>query len=101
MHYLFNQIFVKVLKIANYYDKIDIQIINERVSYMSNRERAINIINNMDDSKIIFVLNILDGINGLISHSDEYDLELAKDGEIDNDEEYTSEEVYKILGIER
>ena len=31
--------------------------------------------------------------------SDEYDLMLAQDGEVDNDEEYTSEEVYKILDI--
>ena len=31
--------------------------------------------------------------------SDEYDLELALDSEIDNDEEYTSEEVRQILGL--
>ena len=68
---------------------------------MSNREKVINIINNMDDSRLLFVLNILDGINGLTSQSDAYDLELVKDGEIDNDEEYTSEEVYKILGIKK
>lgn len=66
---------------------------------MSNRERAINLINQMDDGKILFVINILEGINGLTEKSDEYDLELALDGEIDNDEEYTSEEVKEILGL--
>ena len=66
---------------------------------MSNRERAIDLINKMDDIKILFVINILEGINGLTEKSDEYDLELALDGEIDNDEEYTSEEVKKILGL--
>lgn len=66
---------------------------------MSNRERAINLISQMDDGKILFVINILEGINGLTEKSDEYDLELALDGEIDNDEEYTSEEVKEILGL--
>ena len=64
---------------------------------MSNKERAIDLINKMDDGKILFVINILEGINGLTEKSDEYDLMLAKDSEIDNDEEYTSEEVRSIL----
>lgn len=66
---------------------------------MSNRERAINLINQMDDGKILFVIDILEGINGLMEKSDAYDLELAMDGEVDNDEEYTSDEVRKILGL--
>ena len=66
---------------------------------MSNRERAINLINQMDDGKILFVINILEGINGLTEKSDAYDLELAMDSEVDNDEEYTSDEVRKILGL--
>lgn len=66
---------------------------------MSNRERAISLINQMDDEKILFIINILEGINGLTEKSDEYDLELALDSEIDNDEEYTSEEVRQILGL--
>lgn len=66
---------------------------------MSNRERAIDLINQMDDGKILFVINILEGINGLTEKSDEYDLKLAMDSEIDNDEEYTSEEVRSILGL--
>ena len=66
---------------------------------MSNRERAISLINQMDDEKILFIINILEGINGLMEKSDEYDLELALDSEIDNDEEYTSEEVRQILGL--
>ena len=37
--------------------------------------------------------------NPISQSSDEYDLELAMDGEIDNDEEYTSDEVRKILGF--
>lgn len=53
----------------------------------------------MDDSKILFLINIIEGINGLTEKSDEYDLELARDGEVDNDEEYTSEEVRSILGL--
>ncbi len=68
---------------------------------MSNRERAISLINQMDDEKILFIINILEGINGLTEKSDEYDLELALDSEIDNDEEYTSEEVRQILGLTR
>ena len=66
---------------------------------MSNKERAIDLINKMDDGKILFVINILEGINGLTEKSDEYDLMLAMDSEIDNDEEYTSEEVRSILGL--
>ncbi len=66
---------------------------------MSNRERAISLINQMDDEKILFIINILEGINGLTEKSDEYDLELALDSEVDNDEEYTSEEVRQILGL--
>ena len=68
---------------------------------MSNRERAISLINQMDDEKVLFIINIIEGINGLTEKSDEYDLELALDSEIDNDEEYTSEEVYSILGIDK
>ena len=38
--------------------------------------------------------------DNLISQSsDEYDLELTMDSEVDNDEEYTSDEVRKILGL--
>ena len=66
---------------------------------MSNRERAISLINQMDDEKVLFIINIIEGINGLTEKSDEYDLELALDSEIDNDEEYTSEEVRQILGL--
>lgn len=66
---------------------------------MSNRERAINLINQMDDGKILFVIDILEGINGLMEKSDAYDLELAMDSEVDNDKEYTSDEVRKILGL--
>ena len=66
---------------------------------MSNRERAIDLLNQMDDGKILFVINILEGINGLTEKSDEYDLKLAMDSEIDNDEEYTAEEVRSILGL--
>ncbi len=66
---------------------------------MSNKERAIDLISQMDDGKILFVINILEGINGLSEKSDEYDLKLAADSEIDNDEEYTSEEVRSILGL--
>ena len=66
---------------------------------MSNRERAISLIKQMDDEKVLFIINIIEGINGLTEKSDEYDLELALDSEIDNDEEYTSEEVRQILGL--
>ena len=71
------------------------------VIIMSNKEKAISLINNMDDGKILFVINILEGINGLMEKSDKYDLELALDGEIDNDEEYSSEEVKRILGLNK
>lgn len=34
-----------------------------------------------------------------LGKSDEYDLQMALDSEVDNDQEYTSEEVLKILGL--
>ena len=37
--------------------------------------------------------------NPISQSSDAYDLELAIDSEVDNDEEYTSDEVRKILGL--
>ena len=37
--------------------------------------------------------------NPIRQSSDACDLELAIDGEIDNDEEYTSDEVREILGL--
>ena len=37
--------------------------------------------------------------NPINQSSDAYDLELAIDSEIDNDENYTSDEVRKILGL--
>lgn len=37
--------------------------------------------------------------NPINQSSDAYDLELAIDSEIDNDENYTSDEVWKILGL--
>lgn len=66
---------------------------------MSNKEYAMNLIDNMSDKQLIFIINILEGINGLTNKSDEYDLKMALDSEIDNEEEYTSEEVNKILGL--
>lgn len=66
---------------------------------MSNREYAIQLIDNMPDNQLIFVINILESINGLTNKSDEYDLKMALDSDIDNDEEYTSDEVNKILGL--
>lgn len=66
---------------------------------MSNREYAIQLIDNIPDNQLFFVINILEGIKGLTNKSDEYDLKMALDSEIDNDEEYTSDEVNKILGL--
>lgn len=66
---------------------------------MSIREYAINLIDNMPDNQLIFIINILEGINGLTNKADEYDLQMALDSEFDNDEEYTDEEVNKILGL--
>ena len=37
--------------------------------------------------------------NPIRQSSDAYDLELATDSEIDNDEEYTSDKIRKILGL--
>lgn len=67
---------------------------------MSNREYAINLIDNIPESKLIFVIKILEGLKGLINKSDEYDLQMVLDSQIDNDEEYTSEQVNKILGLD-
>lgn len=66
---------------------------------MSNKEYAMNLIDKMSDRQLIFVINILEGINGLTNKSDEYDLQMALDSEIDNDEEYTADEFNKILGL--
>ena len=66
---------------------------------VSNRERVIDMIDHMDEKQIILVINLLESINALTNRSDEYDLELVEEGKIDNEQEYTSEEVHRILGF--
>ncbi len=46
-----------------------------------------------------YIMNLIENINDLTNKSDDYDLKMALDSEIDNDEEYTSDEVNKILGL--
>lgn len=65
---------------------------------MSNREYVQTLIDAMDENQLQYVISILDGINGLMKTSDAYDLALALDSEEDNDEEYTLDEVNRILG---
>lgn len=67
---------------------------------MSNKEHALELIDDMSEEQLLFVVNILEGIKGLVHKSDDFDLQLVRDGEVDNDEEYTLEEVNKILGLQ-
>ena len=46
---------------------------------MSNREYTRSLIDNMPDNQLPFIINIIEGINGFLNKSDEYDLELALD----------------------
>ena len=66
---------------------------------MSNREYAINLIEDIPENKLIFIINILEGLKGLTNKSDDYDVQMVLDSQIDNDEEYTSEQVNQILGL--
>ena len=67
---------------------------------MSNREYAINLIEDIPENKLIFIINILEGLKGLTNKSDEYDLQMVLDSQCDNDEEYTAEQVNQILGLD-
>ena len=66
---------------------------------MSNREYAINLIEDIPENKLIFIINILEGLKGLTNKSDDYDVQMVLDRQIDNDEEYTSEQANQILGL--
>lgn len=67
---------------------------------MSNREYAINLIEDIPENKLIFIINILEGLKGLTNKSDDFDIQMVLDSQIDNDEEYTSEQVNQILGLD-
>lgn len=70
---------------------------------MSNRERVIQLIDDIPEYKLLFVVNILEGLKGYAGESiqpDEWDLEMIAEAEKNNDGETMSlEEVCKELDI--
>lgn len=70
---------------------------------MSNREIAINIINEIPEYKLNYVIDILKGIKNLIVEEvepDEWDLKMIAEAEAENDgTTYTLDEVLKECGL--
>lgn len=69
---------------------------------MSNREMVIQLLNNIPDSKLVYILDILKGIKGLSDNlieevePDEWDLKMIAEAEAENDgTTYTLDEVLK------
>ena len=69
---------------------------------MSNREMVIQLLNNIPDSKLVYILDILKGIKGLSDNlieevePDEWDLKMLDEAEAENDgTTYTLDEVLK------
>ena len=53
---------------------------------MSEREKAINLLNNLPDNKIVFVIAYLQGLSdGLEENPDDWDLEMIKAAQEEND----------------
>lgn len=70
---------------------------------MSNREIAINIINEIPEYKLSYVIDILNGIKNLIVEEvepDEWDLKMIAEAEAENDgTTYSIEEVLEECGL--
>ena len=68
---------------------------------MSNREMAIQLLNNIPDSKLVYIIDILNGIKNMLSdieevEPDEWDLKMIAEAEAENDgTTYTLDEVLK------
>ena len=73
---------------------------------MSNKERAIDIINQIPEYNLIYVINMLNGIKDLLINDveevepDEFDLKMISDAESENDGTFVSfEELLKQDGL--
>ena len=73
---------------------------------MSNKERAIDIINQIPEYNLIYVINMLNGIKDLLINDveevepDEFDLKMISDAESENDGNLVSfEELLKQDGL--
>ena len=73
---------------------------------MSNKERAIDIINQIPEYNLIYVINMLNGIKDLLMNDgeevepDEFDLKMISDAESENDGNLVSfEELLKQDGL--
>ena len=73
---------------------------------MSNKERAIDIINQIPEYNLIYVINMLNGIKDLLINDveevepDEFDLKMISDAEAENDGTLVSfEELLKRDGL--
>ncbi len=71
---------------------------------MSDRETAINIINQIPDYKLTYVVKMLEGVRGLIAEEtepDELDLKMIKEADEVNDGTFvTLENLAKDLGLD-
>ena len=68
---------------------------------MSNREKAISLINSLPESKIVFVIAYLQGLSdGLEEAPDDWDLEMIKAAGKENDGSVVSiEDLAQELGV--
>ncbi len=73
---------------------------------MSNREYAIQLLNNIPDGKLVYIIDILKGLNGLSDNlieeaePDEWDLKMIAEAEAENDgTTITLEELAKDLEL--
>lgn len=70
---------------------------------MSNKERVIQLINNIPDNKLIFVVDMLESMKAYAGEEiepDEWDLKMILDAKQENDgETLTFDEVVRELGI--
>ena len=71
---------------------------------MSNKEIAMNIINQIPEYKLTYVINMLEGIRGLITEEvepDDLDLKMIKEAEDSNDGSFiTLDDLAKDLGLD-
>lgn len=70
---------------------------------MSNKERVMQLINDVPDNKLIFVVDMLESLKAYAGEEiepDEWDLEMIAQAETENDgESVTFDELKKELGV--
>ncbi len=71
---------------------------------MSNKEIAMNIINQIPEYKLTYVINMLEGIRGLIAEEvepDDFDLKMIKEADDNNDGTFIAlDDLAKDLGLD-